>query len=137
MIKTITKGNKLPHKEIKLYLDKAKDRIYSAQILLKAGQYNDAISRVYYAFFDAATAALLTKNLRVKTHQGLIILFNKHFVKNNKMPVKIARYLTKAFEARQEADYEALKKFDKEDVKAAIKSAKEFVKKVEEIISYE
>ena len=38
---------------------------------------------------------------------------------------------------QEETDYEALRKFDKGDVKAAIKSAKEFVKKVEEIISYE
>ena len=131
------KENKISKEEIKIYLEKAKDRIRSAQILLREGQYNDAISRIYYAFFDAATVALLTKNLRVKTHQGLIILFNKRFVKNKKMPIKTARYLTKAFEARQEADYEARKKFDRESVKTAIQSAKEFVKEIEKLIGKE
>lgn len=56
-------------KEVKEHLKNSEERIESAEILMNAGKYNDAISRVYYAFFDAATAALLSENLTVRTHQ--------------------------------------------------------------------
>lgn len=56
---------------IREYLKRAKEKIEVARLLRDAEKYNDAISRIYYAFFDAATAALLTKNLEAHTHQGL------------------------------------------------------------------
>jgi len=67
--------------EVKEYLKNSEERIESAEVLMNAGKYNDAISRVYYAFFDAATAALLSKDLTTKTHQGLIIIFTENFIK--------------------------------------------------------
>jgi len=116
--------------EIREYLNNAEDRIKSAEILMKKNQYNDAVSRVYYAFFDAATAALLTKNLTAKTHHGLIMLFEENFIKTGEMKKEISRWLRKAKEAREEADYEIYKKFKKEDVETGVKAAKEFIKMI-------
>ena len=59
-------------KEINKYLENAEERIESAEVLKDTNHYNDAISRVYYAFFDAATAALLSKNLTAKTHHKVV-----------------------------------------------------------------
>lgn len=118
--------------EIKKYLERADSRIKSAEILKEAGQYNDAISRVYYSFFDAATAALLTKDLFARTHHGVIVLFEKHFVKTGKISMEVGRWLARAAEAREAADYEVYKEFTKEQVEAGIEAARKFVKEMEE-----
>lgn len=126
---------KVNQEDIQLFLKKAKSRIRSAEALLGIGQYNDAISRAYYAFFDGSRAALLSKGFLIKTHGGLKAMFNKYFIKTGEMPVKFARYLQKAFDARQAADYHVRLKFNKESVEVAIESAKEFVKEIEKIIN--
>ena len=121
-------------KEIKKYLKNSEERIESAEILMNAGKYNDAISRVYYAFFDAATAALLSKNLTTKTHQGLIIIFTENFIKSGKITSNAGKWLSRAKEAREEADYEIYKKFNRETIEKGIKAAREFVEEVKKTI---
>lgn len=125
----------MENNEIKKYLESAKDRIKSAEVLGKAGQYNDAVSRVYYAFFDAATAALATKDLFAKTHYGINILFENHFIKTYLVKPEVGRWLARAKEAREEADYEVYKKFSKEEVEKGIQAAKEFVDEIEKLIT--
>jgi len=120
--------------EVKEHLKNSKERIESAEILMNAGKYNDAISRVYYAFFDAATAALLSKNLTAKTHQGLIIVFGENFIKSGKITSGAGKWLARAKEAREEADYEIYKKFDRETAERGIKAAKEFIEEVKKCL---
>ncbi len=119
---------------IKQYLIKAQRRIDSAQDLLKMGHFNEAISRAYYAFFDAAQAALLSKKLFAKTHRGVEILFSKHFIDSGEFPKEIGRWLGRAREAREEVDYNLWKEYSKEQAEAAIKAAKKFVQEVQKRI---
>lgn len=121
-------------KEINKYLENAKERIKSAEVLKDADHYNDAISRVYYAFFDAATAALLSKNLATKTHHGLLLLFEKNFIITGEMECETGRWLRRSQEAREEADYEIYKEFDRKTAEAGIKAAKKFIQEIEKII---
>lgn len=121
--------------KIQWYLKNAKSRVKSARILVGAKQYNDAISRIYYAFFDAATAALLNDNLTAKTHHGLVVLFEKNFIATQRMKAGIGRWLHRAQDAREEADYEIYKKFDKDMVEKGIEAATEFIKEIEKIIN--
>lgn len=121
-------------KDIAKYLELAKRRLHSAEILLKAGEYKDAASRTYYGFFDAASALLLTKGLVAKTHSGLIALFNIHFVKTGKIKSQFATLFKRAKEAREEADYEIYKEFSKENVENILKTAKDFIKEIERVI---
>lgn len=124
------KNNKL----IKIYLKQACERLESAQALVDIKNYRDAMSRAYYAFFDAATAALMTKNLSAKTHHGVNILFENNFIKTEEFPVKIGRWLTKAQQSREEADYELVKEVKREEVMEAIKVGKKFVDAVEKLV---
>ena len=114
---------------------KSKRKLRSAKILLEAGEYEDAISRVYYAFFEIASTALLTKKIIAKTHHGVLMLFSRYFVETKKVPVKISRWMQRARKAREEADYEIVyRKFDKEIVERELEVAREFVKIVEKVI---
>jgi uncharacterized protein (UPF0332 family) len=56
------------------YMDKAKEKLQTAQDLLDEGANDDAVSRAYYAAFHAATAVLLTEGLTADTHRGLLNL---------------------------------------------------------------
>lgn len=129
MTTKISPGNR--QKQFKLLIEKAKVRLDSAQVLLKRGNYNDAISRSYYAFFDTASALLISKGLFAKTHSGVVTLFGLHFIKTDLIPAKFARFFRQAKIAREEADYEALKKFTKEETQKIIESAKKFIDYVE------
>lgn len=121
------KNIKASEKIIKTYLNSANERIKSAEILLREGNYRDAISRAYYAFLDAAKATLLTKGLAAKTHSGVLTLFGLHFGKTKEIPAKFFRFYKQVMEAREEADYEILKEFKKKDAQEVIEMAEEFV----------
>lgn len=119
-------------KQFELLMERAYKRVKSAEFLYEKEFYNDAVSRAYYAIFDAASAVLITKGLSAKTHAGVITLFNLHFVKTRKIPAKYIQSFRRAKEAREEADYEILKKFSKEETEEIIKMSKEFVNFIKE-----
>lgn len=121
-------------KEIRKYIDNAKSRIKSAEALCGIGQYNDAISRIYYGFFDAATAALLTEELTAKTHHGLVLLFEQHFIKSGVISSEIGKELARIKEEREEADYEVFREFTEEEVEKDLKAAKKFIQAIENSI---
>ena len=126
---------KATKEEIEKYVKKAKEKLHSAEILLEADKYEDAVSRIYYAFFEIALAALLTKGIIAKTHHGVITLFSKYFVKTGKVPIEVSKWMEKARRAREEADYEIMyKEFDKETVKRKLETAGRFVEIVEKVI---
>ncbi len=50
-----------------------------ARLALERDALEDAASRLYYAVFHAARAALIVRALRSKTHAGLIELFVSTF----------------------------------------------------------
>jgi len=52
-------------------------------MLYKLEDYDSTVSRVYYAMFFVVEALLLTKNIKVKTHSGLISKFGENFIKTN------------------------------------------------------
>ena len=94
--------------------------------------HNDAVSRAYYAFFDTASALLITKELSAKTHSGVITLFSLHFIKTKAVPLKYIHFFRRAKDAREEADYELLKKFSKKETEAIINTAQDFTQFVKE-----
>ncbi len=95
---------------------RTKEELQSAEILLEAEKYEDAVSRAYYAFFEMALAALLTKKITAKTHHGAITLFSKYFVKTGKVPIGVSRWMERARIAREDADCEIMyKEFDKKN----------------------
>ena len=133
MIKT-KKGIKPSREEMLIHFSQANERLRSAKILFKEGLYKDSISRAYYACFEAATGALLSEGIITKTHAGLLQLFSLHFVKERKIGVNLVKMFKEIERWREEADYEALRKFTKSEVRDAIKFAKEFIKEVENSI---
>ena len=73
----------MPDEEIDHLLSQAELRLLAARSLQKDGFYDDAVSRAYYSMYFATTALFLARNIRVKTHRGLIAGFGQEFVKED------------------------------------------------------
>ncbi|GIL03197.1 MAG: HEPN domain-containing protein [Alphaproteobacteria bacterium] len=91
-------------------LDKSAQAATAAHLLFEAGLYADAVSRAYYAMFDAAQAFLAGRGFvnppRVKSHARIVSLFSRASIEGNEIPVEHARALSRALAARIDADYE-------------------------------
>jgi uncharacterized protein (UPF0332 family) len=72
-------------------LQKARETLIDARILADASRWNPCVNRLYYACFYAVSALLIKEGLSSTKHTGLRSLFNRHFVKTNKVPKDKAR----------------------------------------------
>ncbi len=127
----------ISRQEILANLETAKERLKSSKILLDANQYRDSISRSYYAFLDSAMAALLSKEIFVKSHSGVYKMFALHLIKPGLIEQKYGRWLNLAFRSRLEADYEKQKVFTLDNAEEALREAQEFVERIERFINKE
>jgi len=81
--------------------------------------------------FDAARAALLASDASVgpdigRTHSGLIAAFGNHLVKNGPVSKDMGRFLNRAHEIRQAADYNG-NVVELSDAKEMVEKAEAFV----------
>jgi len=96
------------NEEVRLHLERADDCIKDAELLLSAHRISAAVGRSYYAMFHAATAALLNRDIKRHSHQGLISAFGQFFVKTGQVEPRFHKYITEIFDLRQESDYQPL-----------------------------
>ncbi len=110
----------------------AEDTLRDAQALLTATQgYRSAVSRAYYAMFYAAEAALLTREVRTKSHAGLINQFGQHLVKAGLIEASYSKQLQQAFETRQEGDYEIAAEISDSDAHQTCQDARAFIDRIQ------
>ena len=119
-------------------MDKANVALASASILLDAGDSDGAVSRAYYAMYDAARAVIDWAGLTppredFKSHSGLISYFGLHFAKTGKLPIELGRSLNRINELRSIADYLA-EPVPHDKAAEAIQEARKFVTSIQSFI---
>jgi len=77
----------------KYRLERAKEILIESKDSFKNGHYKLSTNRSYYAMFSATKALLALKELDARTHSGVILLFNQHFVKNGVFPKDLSKLL--------------------------------------------
>ena len=84
-----------PHLEgrVRNRIDRARAKLATAQRLLASEDWDDAISRAYYAAYHAAHALLLVVGLEPKSPAGTVSLFGFHFIKTGQLDAKLGRAL--------------------------------------------
>ena len=93
-------------KELSEYrLKMAKEKLKSAKLLLDSQQWKDSIGRSYYAIFTAARALLALDGQDFARHTGVISYFQKTYIKTKVFDVKYSRYISEAFQIRNNTDY--------------------------------
>ncbi|MEQ8170461.1 MAG: HEPN domain-containing protein [Candidatus Eremiobacterota bacterium] len=108
-------------------IEKSRDAIEAAEILLQAKKNNFAAGRAYYAMFYLAEALLYEKGYEFHKHTGVQAAFGKYFAKTGELEAKYHRYLLEAFESRLEGDYGVDIFLDNNSVNELIQRAKDFL----------
>ena len=109
------------------YIQRAERKLEVAEKLLKSEDYEDSVSRAYYAVFHATQALLLTEGAHTETHKGVVTLFGLLFVKTGKFSKNIGKYLANLKDDRESGDYEVFSYIEKETAETALSEAREFL----------
>ncbi|MCP9451778.1 MAG: HEPN domain-containing protein [Nitrospira sp.] len=120
---------------IRGYLAKAREKSRVARDLYAKGEWDDAISRAYYAAYHAAQAALLTEGQCADPHKGVVTLFGLLLVKTGKLDKRWGKLLSNLKDDRETGDYDALSYLDEETARRAVQEADEFVAAVDRYIA--
>ena len=119
-------------KELMNYrLNMARERIHSAKILLEDGSYKDSIGRSYYAMFTAVRALLAVDGQDFSKHAGVLAYFQKEYIKTGKFDRKFSKYISQAFQIRNNTDYADFFLVSSKDAIEQYQRAEEFLQVVE------
>ncbi len=115
-------------------LQRARETLADAHILADASRWNPCVNRLYYACFYAVSALLAQEGLSSSKHTGLRSLFNRHFVKTNRVSKEKARIFNDLFERRQEGDYVDFVSFEESQVLPWLPGVEAFVESIADLI---
>lgn len=113
------------------------ESLESADILLAAGKYADAVSRAYYAAFHHACALLLMTGQQARRHGGVERLLQRDLVRAGKLDAATARTYAHLLKDRQDADYGAETVFTRELAAERVDAARGFCDTARELLSVE
>ena len=85
---------------------KANRALVAARAHVKAGDYDFASSRAYYAAFYSMEAALLERGLVFSKHSGVMAGFAQNLIKTGVFPKDFSKRIARLFRERQIGDYE-------------------------------
>jgi uncharacterized protein (UPF0332 family) len=120
---------------IKREIEKSDEALEVAQESLDKNRLTTALNRIYYAIFYTVTALAYKNNFVTSRHTKLIGWFNKKFVYTEEIfTPEIYKIYKKAFDLRQESDYETLYTPSSEETKELLADAKVFIEAVKKII---
>lgn len=116
------------------HIEKAREKLRVARLLLREEAAADSISRSYYAIFHAAHAALGQLGESPRTHRGTHDRFWTRFVKTGSIPRAVFQVYSNAQDLRQQADYEAFTRFNTTAASDLLEDAESFVDEVETLL---
>ena len=96
-------------------LERATEALAASTLLYENGYISDAISRLYYFILYNVRALLLSKGLEPRSHDGALRLLGMHFVREGLIDKRAAQVFSKLMKFREEADYNPISMFTKEN----------------------
>ena len=115
-------------------MSRARESLQAAALLCANRLYSDSLSRSYYAILHAARAALLTQDVRVKSHEAVKRLFGMHLVKPGFLPEDLAVAIRREQDDRFLADYDVTFEPGTEQTQERMREAHRFLKRIEAIL---
>lgn len=115
-------------------LQRAKETLHEADILIGEDCFNAAINRLYYACFYAVSALLVKNKITAHTHQGVKQMFGLYFVATDKVNNEYARFYSQLFNDRISGDYDDFLFFDKQMLLTIRPQADAFVACIEGLL---
>jgi uncharacterized protein len=115
----------------KYRMEKAKEDLSAAELLLNNNHFAQSLNRSYYANFHAVRSILAYDKFDSKTHSGIISYFNRNYIKDGRIDKKYSEILTNSQRIRTKSDYDDLYVADKETAEKQLINAKEFISFIE------
>lgn len=115
-------------------IEKAQTTLEQAQSVIPLGYWEMTANRLYYAVYYAVSALLLQNGYSVQTHNGIVQMFNMHFVKTGKVDKHFGTLYSQLFALRQTGDYGDLLGLTAEQVMPLVPRAEDFVAMISEMV---
>lgn len=115
------------------YFERAHESVEEAKYLRDGGYYNGAVTRLYYACFNAARGLLTAKQIDASTHNGVKTMISMEFIRKGRLDIEHGATLADLFNQRQVSDYEAYAFRDASNVAFLLPKAEAFIEAVEEL----
>lgn len=90
---------------VALRRQKAAASMREAQDVAHLGHWTLAANRLYYACYYMASALLIDKGFKARSHAGVIHLIGLHFITKDLLSHDFGRLFSRLFEMRQSGDY--------------------------------
>lgn len=119
---------------VEFEIERAHRLIDQFPILENAKLWDTLANRVYYAVFHAVTALLIKNGLHAESHQGVSVLFSKHFIKEGLIDAEYGRLFARLENMREKSDYTCLFETTEDEVMPMIPKAKELVAIIERLV---
>ena len=119
---------------IKYRLDRSRESLKAAELMLENELYIPAMNRIYYSMFYAVHALLILKDSAFSKHGQVKGFFNREFIKTGIFPKEFGKLFNTVFEYRQKFDYVDLIIPEKELVSDYISEANIFINTLSEFI---
>ena len=120
---------------IKYRIKRARDTYQDAIYLYEKGSINSSVNRLYYSAFYATIALLLNNDIEIKSHNGVKQKLGEEFVLKGLISKELAKVYSILSDYRHKGDYDDLFDFDKEIVERLLIPVKEYIDRIEELIS--
>ena len=115
-------------------LERARETLDEARLLLSAGHGNATVNRLYYACFYAVSALLLADGISTSRHRHLRSVLHRDYVKPGSMGQEMGKHFDLLFDSRQESDYADLVVFETEDIRSWVERTELFIQHVAALI---
>ena len=125
----------MKRENIKYRIKRARETYQDAIFLFEKGSINSSINRLYYSAFYATIALLINNGIEIKSHNGVKQKLGEEFVLKGLISKDLAKTYGLLCDYRHKGDYDDLFDFDKEVVERLLEPIREYIDKIEEIIS--
>ena len=126
--------NEEERKQVVTYrLEKAHNTLSDAEKIIGMEMWAAGANRLYYAAYYAVSALLIANGFTAKTHEGVIRLFNQHFVMNGKVDREMGRQYNILFTMRLTGDYGDCFDLQEKDVVPVLEPARKLIDTVSQL----
>jgi uncharacterized protein (UPF0332 family) len=115
-------------------MERSRESIRAAEIMLENEMFAISMNRVYYSMFYAVQALLVLHKVSFSKHGQVKGYFNRELIKTGIFSVDMGKLYNKVFEYRQKFDYVDFAVPDRDMVSEYIEKAREFHAEINEYI---
>ena len=116
-------------------LEKSDLALREASVMAANGFYDNAVTRLYYACFYAASALLIKNEIETGSHRAVKTMLSLKFVKEGLLDTKHVRTYSELLNGRQLSDYEDFFYQDKDSYEAYLENTNAFLEAVKNLIN--